>query len=309
MIDIFDTLTADERAALTLRGIYRDAGYGHYKMSKFEEYDLYVRNKDFLVSDNIITFTDTDGRLLALKPDVTLSIINSSRDSSGVMKVYYDENVYRVSRGTHSFKEIKQVGLECIGEISESEIAEVITLAGRSLDAISNRSVLDVSHLDVAAGLFSHFGITGKLAVEASVALGQKNEGRLSEICDECGACDFGRELICSLVYLSSDAKSVAPMLEKYRVNEQISSSIDSLLRVLSKVDFDRVNVDFSVIGNMRYYNGFAIKGFVEGIPVGVLSGGQYDTLMKKMHRSEGAIGFAVYLDEIERLPGGVCKK
>ena len=52
-------------------------------MSRFEEYDFYARNKDFLVSDRIITFTDSRGRLLALKPDVTLSIIKSGSDRQG----------------------------------------------------------------------------------------------------------------------------------------------------------------------------------------------------------------------------------
>ena len=87
-------LKADENAAYSLRSLYRRFGYNQYKMSKFEEYALYIRNKDFLVSDGIISFTDTNGRLLALKPDVTLSIINNSKDDEGqVQKLYYDENV------------------------------------------------------------------------------------------------------------------------------------------------------------------------------------------------------------------------
>ena len=65
----------DERAIFALRSLYRRYGYAQYKMSRFEEYDLYVRNKDFLVSDSVITFTDTNGKLMALKPDVTLSIV------------------------------------------------------------------------------------------------------------------------------------------------------------------------------------------------------------------------------------------
>ena len=71
-------LGPDERIAVELRSLYSSLGYERYKMGKFEEYALYVRNKDFLVSDGIISFTDTRGRLLALKPDVTLSIINNS---------------------------------------------------------------------------------------------------------------------------------------------------------------------------------------------------------------------------------------
>ena len=100
-------LRNDEKAVYNLRSIYRRFGYKRFKMSKFEEYDLYVRNKDFLISDGIITFTDTNGRLLALKPDVTLSIIKNAKDIKGtVEKLYYNENVYRISQDSHSFKEI-----------------------------------------------------------------------------------------------------------------------------------------------------------------------------------------------------------
>ena len=113
-------------------------GYSQYRMNKFEEYDLYVRNKDFLVSDSVITFTDTSGKLMALKPDVTLSIIKNGKDIPGeIQKVYYNESVYRVSKHTHSFREITQVGLEAIGAVDEYTIYEVLRLACESLGAIS----------------------------------------------------------------------------------------------------------------------------------------------------------------------------
>ncbi len=70
------SLRPDERAGLMLRELYHRHGYQPYRMSKFEPYDLYAKNKSFLVSEHILTFTDTDGRLMALKPDVTLSIID-----------------------------------------------------------------------------------------------------------------------------------------------------------------------------------------------------------------------------------------
>ena len=89
-------LTADEIAVFNLRALYSDYGYERYKMSKFEEYDLYAKNKEFLTSKNVITFTDSDGRLLALKPDVTLSIIRNTKDRpSSLSKTQYNENIYR----------------------------------------------------------------------------------------------------------------------------------------------------------------------------------------------------------------------
>ena len=108
-----------------LRALYDRYGYRQYRMSKFEEYDLYARNKDFLISDHVITFTDLSGKLMALKPDVTLSIVKNSAPNSGIRKVYYNENVYRVSENTHQFKEIMQAGLECIGDIDLYDIFEI----------------------------------------------------------------------------------------------------------------------------------------------------------------------------------------
>ena len=126
-------LKTEERAVFTLRSLYATHGYQPYKMSKFEEYDLYARNKDFLVSDSVITFTDTNGKLMALKPDVTLSIIKNYKDEPGVMqRVYYNENVYRVSDETHQYKEILQTGLECMGEIDFYNLCEVLRLAVES---------------------------------------------------------------------------------------------------------------------------------------------------------------------------------
>ena len=112
-----------------LNQLYEGYGYRKFRMSKFEDYDLYAQNKDFLKRGHIITFTDIDGSLKALKPDITLSIIkNNSGDSE---KVYYNENVYREMGG--AFKEILQVGVESVGQIDPYAEAEVLALAAKSL--------------------------------------------------------------------------------------------------------------------------------------------------------------------------------
>ena len=99
-------LRSDEQTIFRLRGLYENYGYRRFKMSKFEAYDLYVRNKDFLVSDRMITFTDARGVLMALKPDVTLSIIKNTRENEpGPRKVYYNETVYRSGKGDEGFQE------------------------------------------------------------------------------------------------------------------------------------------------------------------------------------------------------------
>ena len=75
------SLRRAEAATLRLRGLYESYGYRKYRMGRFEEYSLYVANKSFLLGENVPTFTDLDGRLMALKPDVTLSIAKNTLES------------------------------------------------------------------------------------------------------------------------------------------------------------------------------------------------------------------------------------
>ena len=151
--------TYPEQITFELRRLYQQYGYTQYRMSKFEEYELYARNKNFLVSEHILTFTDTDGKLLALKPDVTLSILKNSRDNGqALQKVYYNENVYRPAPASHGYREIMQVGLECIGDLDDCAVCEVVELAARSLGAIHENYLLDLSHMGIVSGLLDAMG-------------------------------------------------------------------------------------------------------------------------------------------------------
>lgn len=308
MKDILSILSPEERAAFSLCALYEDAGYKKYRMSKFEEYALYVQNKDFLVSENVITFTDTDGKLLALKPDVTLSIIKNSRPQDGVMKVYYKENVYRVSKGTKSFKELMQAGLECLGDVTTDTVIEVLSLAARSLDAISKENVLEISHLDIVSGVLSALSVSEEGKREILLYLGEKNESGVRAVAAREGLSEEQIELVSLLVTVYGAPKAVLPMLSSLAITPALTAAIAELSAIVDGLSdmglSDRLIIDFSVVNDMNYYNGIAFKGFVRGIPVGVLSGGEYDGLLKKMQKKEKGIGFAVYLDEIARLDG-----
>lgn len=298
--------TGSEQAVFALRGLYRQYGYTQYKMSKFEEYDLYVRNKDFLVGDGVITFTDTDGKLMALKPDVTLSIIKNSKDEPrGMQKVYYNENVYRISRSTHTFKEIMQTGLECIGEIDVYAMAEVVLLALRSLEMISRNSVLDLSHLGVLSALTDGIAVPAEEKKKLIACVGEKNVHGICEICASYGVSESITEKLTALVCVYGKPREVLRKLSALQI-EGAEEAIAELAAIISALEAagvaNRLSIDFSVVNDMNYYSGIVFRGFIEGIPDGILSGGRYDKLMKKMGRRTGAIGFAVYLDMLERL-------
>ena len=294
------TLTSVEKVMYSLRTLYESYGYSQYKMSKFEEYDLYVRNKSFLQSDNIITFTDKDGKLMALKPDVTLSIVkNSDAHVKGLRRVYYNENVYRVPRGGLSYKEIMQSGLECIGELDTYAIVQVLTIAAHSLETISNDFVLDISDLGIISELIDSMGVDGDGKSRLILALGEKNIHEADAICREYSVAGENAERLKALMSMSTDSTQMLEILkgsEAYGTAKEFAEIID----VLTEIFGARVRIDFSVVDDTRYYNGIVFKGFVKGIPTSVLSGGRYDTLMERMGKKSGAIGFAVYLDLLD---------
>lgn len=297
----------EEQAISALRTLYSKYGYLPFKMSKFEEYELYIRNKDFLVSDRIITFNDTNGKLLALKPDVTLSIIKQGEDAPGVkQKVYYNENVYRVSESTNHYKEIMQSGLECIGDIDLYDIFEVLSLAAQSLELISDSYVLEISHMGIVSAILDDLGVDQSLRRQIIGYISEKNAHDLIRLCGEQDICEEAASRLASLITVYGNRADVIAKLDCICTSAASSEALDQLKmlsELLDTADTDgRIIFDFSVVNDMNYYNGIVFKGFIDGICDGVLAGGQYDKMMHRMGRRAGAIGFALYLDLLEQL-------
>ncbi len=300
------SLSFDEGIVFALRGLYEKYGYSHYRMSKFEEYDLYARNKDFLISDSVITFTDMDGRLLALKPDVTLSIVkNLNNSEDGTQKLYYNENVYRVTKGNRSFKEIMQTGLEAFGNIDTYTLCEVLTLAAESLYAISPDCVLDVSSLDILSAVMERLSLSDNDKAEFMRLVGEKNTHEITALLSSAQVSEEDIATVTKLLSICGNAEEVIAEIENLLNGFCDTAPLCELCAVLAALDKnckERIRVDFSVVDNTKYYNGIVFKGFIKGVPTAVLSGGQYNKLMKRLGRGCDAVGFAVYHDTLDRL-------
>ena len=300
-------MNGQERISFRLRSLYSEYGYERYRMSKFEEYDLYSRNRDFLFSEGLITFTDTTGRLMALKPDVTLSIVKNRKDTPGrLQKLYYHENVYRVSAAADGFREQTQVGLECMGEVDGACIAEVLKLAAESLRLCSPEFMLEISHLGILSAFVDAIAPDGNVKEDILRCAGQKNLHGISGICRDHHLAEGAENALKQLLSLYGTPRTVMPKIRalsaEYGAGE-MAAELGQAVAGFTGTDLeDRVQIDFSSTGDLRYYNGIAFKGFISGIPGSVLSGGQYDNLMKRMGRKDRAIGFAVFLDMLERL-------
>ena len=240
--------------------LYSSYNLKRCRLTPFEDYDLYSDKKDFLDNKSILTFTDLNGSLMVLRPDITLSVIRLNLTG----KFYYNEPVYRPDPDSNHFRQFQQSGIEFLGSLSSSDIHQVIEIALNCLKILANGKdyVLDIADNSTVSKILINHPNKARILD----CLRNKNISGLNEL----GA---PGELI---DLLSTDR------LEGWTFSD------------------DHVRIDCSAVNNLNYYNGLVFNGYIEGLPSSVLSGGQYDGILRAMNSSiPNGMGFAIYLDRL----------
>lgn len=294
-----------EELCLGMKKLYESFGYKQFKMAKFEEYGLYLENKNFLTGQSVITFTDPNGKLMALKPDVTLSIVKNTKAADGNEKVYYHESVFRPDKTSKEFKEINQMGLEFLGKIDGYGATEVALLAAKTLEMIDKDFVLDVSHPAVIGAVIEKHGAKS-VEREVLAFASSKNGHDLKRLCQEHGLpLSLADEVSCLAEGLGGVEKTLAKARE-FAGDCLAVQELAELFSAFEKMGFkDKIRLDFSLTADPDYYSGAVLEGYVSKCPRAVLTGGRYDKLAEKYAAGVGAMGFAVDLNEIAPYFGG----
>ena len=302
-----EILKPQERVSLQLRVLYEQAGYRKYHMGRFEEYGLYQENLRFLSSEQVITFTDLDGRLLALKPDVTLSIAKNAQPAEGACeRYYYAENVYRPSQESHTFREISQMGLECIGAVDTAAMVQVVSLALSSLELTGEPFALELSHMGFVTGLMDAVGAGEKSRTRILDCIRDKNLHELQKLAAAEGLSRQGIDALCRLLSLTGDWREVLSRADGMALNAAMGGALEELRDICGALEREsrtgNLRLDLSLVNDIQYYNGLVLQGYIAGLPRAVLKGGRYDPLVDQFRRGARAVGYALYLDELERL-------
>ena len=294
-----------EACVLRLRALYESRGFKRITTPMFEDYSLYLDNKNFLGTDWILTFTDPAGRLMAVKPDVTLSIANQATVNLPIHaeKLYYTDDVVRFSKSSGNSRLLPQIGLEWIGREDAFANLEVVDLALRSLALIGEESAVDISHLAFVSGLLEGIGLPPRAERELLGALHTKSLHSAAELLDYALVGEQEKERILTLARLCGPFPKVleqAKTLVRGRRMEYAFEELSDLAGTIHPTAGQTVNLDFSVVNDLDYYNGLIFRGYIKGIPDVALGGGRYDNLMKKLCKPSSAIGFAVFLHRLE---------
>lgn len=294
-----------ERIAFNLEQMYHNFGYEKYKINKFEKYTFYLENEKFLNDNRVLTFYDPTGKLLALKPDVTMSIVKSCLKSKEVNhKIYYNESVFRVPFGSEEFKEIQQIGVEYFGNYDLYQTIEILNLALKSLSNINDNYILSLSNVAVLLTFFDELKL--KLNEQNTIIefMQQKNIHDLKKYMEE--KCIQDKGILSELIGLTQNPKEAIITLKKLFPENKYSKEInvlEEIVNILLEIipnEKGKVVIDFSQISNTKYYNQLVFVGYCDGFVNPVLTGGRYDNLASRMGLlRECALGFAVDLSVI----------
>lgn len=306
MQNISAVLSRSEEIILNLRSLFGSYGYSHCNVGPFEEYDFYLRNRSALPGEEVLIFTDADGRLMALKPDVTMSIVKTVQDNvPGLRKLCYNESVYRIPTGGAGFRETVQTGLECIGDLDAYTVGEVLMLALKSLRTIQSSYILNLSHLGILDGLLDQVLSENQDRTAVLKAIGQKNLAGLRQCCEALKMDSTYVEALEKLTNLYGPLRDTLSQVQEIAKGEKMENAVKELLEIRDIMEMyglgDHIHLDFSIQGGSDYYSGLVFRGFVENVASPVLSGGRYDSLIGRMGKNAGGIGFAVYLDQLTR--------
>ena len=305
MKNYIKNMSRKDLVLLNIRKMYDSYGYKKISLPSFEEYDLYNENKDF-IDRNVLTVMSPNGKLLALRPDITLSVAKKvSKDQSlKYSKIYYQENTYNLTKYV-GYEEDEQLGIELIGKESTFLDFEIINLAVKSLDIINKKSMIVLSHAGFISSVFENFDLEYEIKEQILDCINRKNSHDIQKILKRNEHISENvKKLIYKIPELSGNLENIEKELLKYDINDntkKILSELKQLNSLLMKFyKKSKIIFDFSVVKNLNYYNGIILQGYIEDFPNVILTGGRYDKLFEKFGVDTGAVGFAILTDGLK---------
>ena len=178
-------------------------------------------------------------------------------------------------------------------------------LAMKSLEKISEDYLLDISHMKFLEGFLENVGVEYEEMSDFFLLIGSKNVSGIRALCQKKGIGSAECEELCALCAMYMPIEDALLRISPLVKGEKMQQAYEELSLILAAMKeyglTQKLYVDFSIVNDMNYYDGVIFKGFINGIPDSILSGGRYDRLMARFGKKTEAIGFAVYLDKLER--------
>jgi ATP phosphoribosyltransferase regulatory subunit len=288
--------------------LFLNSGYREIETPSVEFYDVFSGDQSLIPQEGMFKFTDQQGRLLVLRPDMTIPIARIAatklKENLWPVKCCYIGNTFSYNElGGGKQKEYTQAGVEILGIKSPEADAELIALAVKALQLAGIEEFqIDIGQVDFFRGLMEQSGLTPLEAEEIRELIDTKDFVGVEQLVNRHTIPSDLKELILNLPrYFGS--RELIEELEEKNVSGKALQALEYLrkvLEILGDWGLDQyVSLDLGMVQSMNYYTGIVFRGFTYGVGFPVLSGGRYDNLLQRFGRDCPATGFSLGVNMI----------
>lgn len=293
-----------------LREIYINSGFLEVKSPTLEFYDVFNIENSTLPQEKIYKLIDGQGRILALRADMTTPIARivgtKLRDAVYPLRLCYTSNVYRINESLNGKNsEITQSGVEVIGIKDINADAEVIIMGIKSLlNCGLENFKIEIGHAEMFKALVEDANLDYEEKEKLRESIDTKNFTALHEILHE----NKGKFEKSSLNVLKELPKLFGgiEIIEKascLTCNKRAIKALEDVRKVYEIVESiglgEYLSVDLGMVYHIDYYTGIIFRGYTQGFGGNILSGGRYDNLIAQFGENKPATGFAIDVDGI----------
>ena len=291
-----------------IRNEFLKSGYAEIETPAFEHYEVFMHDAVPYVQENMIKFFDLQGRILALRPDMTGPIARLAAtkllSQCNVLRLCYIQNAYGFfNHGIAGKAEFTQAGVELIGKSGADADAEVIALAIQALlKAGVDDFKIDIGQVAYFKGLVSSASLSEEQTEKIRMLIDTKNSVELEYELSRLNLPDDLKQALLGLTSLFGGAEvfDKAKSLAKNEACMQAVDNMKEVYQILCDFGYGKyISIDFGILNNFNYYSGILFRGISGTIGTPILSGGRYDDLLCEFGVNTPATGFAMGIKEV----------
>ena len=291
-----------------LRQELKANGFKEVETPAFEYFDVFSKGIGAYMQEKMIKFFDLKGRILSLRPDITVPIarmVGTQDMAAGApLRLFYIQDAYSAGGYTIAQRgEYTQAGAEYIGRAGSGADAEMIAMAIRMMLVSGVRDFkLDIGQVGYFKGIVEDMGLSDDNMEAIRSLVDSKNSIELEFTLDNLGISGDTKERIMTMPGLFGGAEVIAEA-ERLVSNETSLKALANLSEVydaLCKMGYSKyITLDLGMLHKLGYYSGVVFRGLTSELGFPVLSGGRYDTLLGEFGEPAPAIGFAMGIKRI----------
>lgn len=295
-----------EELIKNVKGVFTKWGYDEVITPTVEYYNTFHYKTQSLKEEEMYKFFDNKGRILVLRPDMTVPIARvigtKLKDFKTPIRLRYESNVYRVNESLGGKRnEYTDCGVELIGLDNNSSDLEILITALEVLKSIKvDEYKLEIGDINFFNCAISTLGLCDSDEIKLAELIEKKSLKALDDFLNKLDI-EEDKKMFFRKLPLLFGGKTVLEECRKITFNEGMKTSLKYLEDLYNKLEIlgfgDFIALDLGMVPRLDYYTGIIFRGYVQGIGNIVLSGGRYDNLIKVFGRDEKAVGFSINID------------